>query len=142
MAKALIVDDDPMMGKVLLKMLDKMGHAAECTQSLTAGREKLAQDEYDVVLLDVNLPDGSGLDLLPEISKDPRGPEVIIITGRGDPDGGAEGGRSLGRGQGQSAGHRQAAGRPEDAAAAVGLQPAHHAGAERRRHPRVRRRQH
>ena len=50
--------------------------------------------------------------------------------------------RPSGRGQGQSAGHRQAADRPEDAAAAVGLQPAHHAGTERRRHPRLARRHH
>ncbi len=54
----------------------------------------------------------------------------------------AAGRRPPGRGQGQSAGHRQAADRPEDAAAAVGLQPAHHAGIERRRHPRFARRHH
>ena len=47
-----------------------------------------------------------------------------------------------GRGQGQPAGHRQTADRPEDLAAAVGLQPAHHAGIERRRHPRFARRHH
>ena len=40
--------------------------------------------------------------------------------------------RSSGRGQGQSAGYRQVADRPEDPAAAVGLQPAHDAGIERR----------
>ncbi len=49
----------------------------------------------------------------------------------------AAGRRPSGRSQGQSAGYRQIAGRPEDAAAAVGLQPAHHAGIERRRHPRL-----
>ena len=54
----------------------------------------------------------------------------------------AAGRRPPGRGQGQSAGHRQAADRPEDPAAAVGLQPAHHAGTERRRHPRIARRHH
>ena len=50
--------------------------------------------------------------------------------------------RSSGRGQGQSAGYRQVADRPEDPAAAVGIQPAHHAGTERRRHPRLARRHH
>ena len=54
----------------------------------------------------------------------------------------AAGRRPLGRGQGQSAGYRQVADRPEDPAAAVGLQPAHHAGIERRRHPRFGRRHH
>ena len=50
--------------------------------------------------------------------------------------------RPAGRGQGQSAGHRQAADRPENPAAAVGIQPAHHAGAEWRRHPGFARRHH
>ncbi len=54
----------------------------------------------------------------------------------------AAGRRPSGRGQGQSAGYRQTADRPEDPAAAVGLQPAHHAGIERRRHPRFARRHH
>jgi len=66
----------------------------------------------------------------------------VITRRRRHHDDRAAGRRVVGRGQGQSAGHRQAADRPEDTAAAVGLQPAHHAGTERRRHPRLGRRHH
>ena len=54
----------------------------------------------------------------------------------------AAGRRSPGRGQGQSGRYRQAPDRPEDAAAPVRVQPAHHAGAQRRRQPRLARRHH
>jgi two-component system NtrC family response regulator len=42
---------------------------------------------YDVVFLDVRLPDGNGLKAIPGIQGAPAVPEVIIITGKGDPDG-------------------------------------------------------
>lgn len=42
---------------------------------------------YDVILLDVQMPDGSGLDLLPGIRGTRSAPEVIIMTGFGNPDG-------------------------------------------------------
>ena len=42
---------------------------------------------FDVVFLDVNLPDGSGLDVLPSIREAPSSPEVIILTGLGTADG-------------------------------------------------------
>jgi two-component system NtrC family response regulator len=40
----------------------------------------------DLVLLDVNLPDGSGIEILPELLRGPSEPEVIMVTGQGDPD--------------------------------------------------------
>ena len=40
-----------------------------------------------MVLLDIRLPDGNGLDALPEIRRGEDPPEVIILTGLGDPDG-------------------------------------------------------
>ena len=43
--------------------------------------------DADVVFLDVNLPDGNGLDILPALRDCASSPEVIIITGAGDPDG-------------------------------------------------------
>ncbi len=87
MAKVLIVDDDSMMCQVLSKMLSRMGHTAECAGTLAEGRSRLHEEENDLVLLDVNLPDGSGLDLLSEIGQISLSPEVIIITAQGDPDG-------------------------------------------------------
>jgi len=64
-----------------------MGHDASKALTLKEGLRKASEDQFDVVFLDVRLPDGSGLDILPIIRKAPSQPEVIIITGFGDPDG-------------------------------------------------------
>ncbi|MHC1744223.1 MAG: sigma-54-dependent transcriptional regulator [Syntrophobacteraceae bacterium] len=87
MARFLVVDDDRMMCELLVKMGSRMGHEGAYALTLQEGMRKAAAAGFDVVFLDVNLPDGSGLDILPGIRKIPSAPEVIIITGAGDPDG-------------------------------------------------------
>jgi len=87
MAKVLIVDDDKAICKMLANMAERMQHDATCTYTLKDGLKKAVSGEFDAVFLDVRLPDGNGLDVLPEIRKTQPPPEVIIITGAGDPDG-------------------------------------------------------
>ncbi len=87
MGKILIIDDDEMMCASLSKLINRLEHECFCANRLNEGKKILAADIFDIVLLDVQLPDGSGLDLLPEIDKLPSPPEVIIITSAGDPDG-------------------------------------------------------
>jgi two-component system NtrC family response regulator len=87
MARVLIVDDDELIGEMLSVMVEDMGHSASSATTLKAGFEKASSDNFDVIFLDIKMPDGNGLDLLPKIRELPLHPEVIIITGRGDPDG-------------------------------------------------------
>jgi two-component system NtrC family response regulator len=87
MAKVLIIDDDEIMSAMLTEMVSRMGHDASKALTLKEGLSKTSEDEFDVVFLDIRLPDGSGLDMLPLIRNAPSRPEVIIITGFGDPDG-------------------------------------------------------
>ncbi len=87
MARVLIVDDDELIGEMLSVMVEDMGHSASSATTLKAGFEKASSDNFDVIFLDIRMPDGNGLDLLPKIRELPLHPEVIIITGRGDPDG-------------------------------------------------------
>jgi len=87
MAKVLIIDDDEIMSAMLTEMVSRMGHDASKALTLKEGLSKASEDEFDVVFLDIRLPDGSGLDMLPLIRNAPSQPEVIIITGFGDPDG-------------------------------------------------------
>lgn len=47
----------------------------------------MGKHAFDIVLLDLELPDGNGLDILPDLIRTPSEPEVIIITGTGDPRG-------------------------------------------------------
>ncbi len=89
MVQVLIIDDDEMFCEMLSDMVQRQGHTATTAYTFKEGRNKAAIDDYDVdvVFLDVKLPDGNGLDLLPVIRNSLSKPEVIIITGAGDPDG-------------------------------------------------------
>lgn len=87
MANILIIDDDVGMNKTLTALVKRMGHQVTAISTLTEGRETVSNTAFDVVLLDVCLPDGNGLNSLPEIRNSSSKPEVIIMTGTGDPDG-------------------------------------------------------
>ena len=85
----MIIDDEAAIGKLLAGTVQHMGHEAVCTETLTSGLAAIRDNDFDVVYLDVILPDGNGLDALPMIKTGRSAPETIIITGRGDPDGAA-----------------------------------------------------
>jgi two-component system NtrC family response regulator len=87
MAKILIIDDDRVFCDVLSRAIQKLGHNTAFSLSLKDGLQAVASDDFDVIMLDVQLPDGNGLNAIPQIRKRPDPPEVIIITGSGDPDG-------------------------------------------------------
>jgi two-component system NtrC family response regulator len=89
MADILIIDDDKDMAFTLCKMVEHMGHTYAAAFTLKDGLQKASACEFDVVFLDVRLPDGNGLDIIPQLQKSVIPPEIIIITAYGDP-GGAE----------------------------------------------------
>lgn len=87
MAKILIIDDEEMMCATLSTLVERKGHVATSAQTLKEGISVAAEDTFDVVFLDVKMPDGNGLDALQTIEASPSNPEVIIMTGFGDPNG-------------------------------------------------------
>lgn len=87
MATVLIIDDDQGFCYVLTNAVEPLGHKVTCSQTLREGLKEASSGSFDVVFLDVMLPDGNGLDILPKIRETASRPEVIIITSRGDPDG-------------------------------------------------------
>lgn len=87
MGKVLIIDDDRSGSEMLHDMIDIMGHEVTCAFTAEDGLAAAMKQSFDVVFLDIQLPDGNGLMLLPVIRSTPSTPEVIIITGYGSPDG-------------------------------------------------------
>ena len=87
MSKILIIDDDELLSNTLSRFIRRMEHDVTSALTLEDGLKEVSTGLFDVVFLDVNLPDGSGLDVIPVIRKEPSSPEIIIITGEGDPDG-------------------------------------------------------
>lgn len=86
MAKILIIDDDIGVCKVLSRMAESEGHDVISCLTLKDGLKALRSGGFDVVFLDVMLPDGNGIEMVPKIREIPSSPEIIIITGFGDPD--------------------------------------------------------
>ena len=87
MAKVLIVDDDTTICRMLGELVQHEGHEADTAVTLAEGLRSVRLNPYDVVILDVEMPDGSGLEAISKFRQAAPSPEVIIITGYGDPDG-------------------------------------------------------
>jgi DNA-binding NtrC family response regulator len=81
--KILIVDDEEAARYGMRKALTSRDHLILEAADLGSARFTIDREVPDLVLLDVNLPDGSGIDLLKELSGRPKAPPVIIITAHG-----------------------------------------------------------
>ncbi|MGD9974276.1 MAG: sigma-54-dependent transcriptional regulator [Desulfatirhabdiaceae bacterium] len=86
MSKILIIDDDHMVCDILASFFETMGHTAEQSHTGARGLDKANETSFDLVFLDVRLPDGNGLQRISDIRNTPSTPEVIIITGEGCAD--------------------------------------------------------
>lgn len=80
--KILIVEDEQSLLEMLRRTLLKERYVVESASTLEQAEQKVALYSYDCILLDINLPDGSGLTLLDEIKNDSRHGGVIIISAR------------------------------------------------------------
>jgi two-component system NtrC family response regulator len=87
MARILIIDDDPQVCETLQSLNYRLGHECLAAQTLKAGLEHLGRTKFDLVFLDVRLPDGDGLQALGQIRNQADPPDVIVLTGQGDPEG-------------------------------------------------------
>lgn len=81
--KILIIDDDESLVKMFSKFLQQEGHEAFPAYSAAEGLEKIPLLEPDVILLDIHLPDMSGMDLLSKLNESFHSFSVVIITGGG-----------------------------------------------------------
>lgn len=79
--QVLLIDDHTNIRKALRMTLEQEGAIVAEASSLAAGRQALADQNQDLILLDVRLPDGSGLDVLRELSRNQRASRVIVISG-------------------------------------------------------------
>ncbi|HSD67134.1 MAG TPA: sigma-54 dependent transcriptional regulator [Vicinamibacteria bacterium] len=82
MARALVVDDDIGFQLGLADAVRREGLEVVTASSLEEARHEIAAAAPDVVLLDLSLPDHSGMELLPELEALPDPPGVILVTGQ------------------------------------------------------------
>lgn len=89
--RALVVEDEPLLNEELEEHLLEEQFSVDCAETLQQGRNLVAGDEYDLVLLDLGLPDGNGLELLKMIKKYYEETAVVILTARGEVEDKVEG---------------------------------------------------
>ncbi len=85
-ATILLVDDEKNARNNIGKYLESEGYEVLLAADLKTARKHLAAQEADIVLLDVQLPDGYGPDLLAETAQLPNRPPIIMITAHGKID--------------------------------------------------------
>lgn len=82
--RILVVDDDTALCRSLQIQLSLKQHQVRCAHTVASGIEEARQFEPDIVFLDLNLPDQSGLKALPALIALPGEPTVLIMTGESD----------------------------------------------------------
>ncbi len=75
-----LLEDDETLGRGIAMALTGPETSVVCHPSLAEAREALAGDRVDLLILDVNLPDGSGLDLLRQVRSEGDATPVILLT--------------------------------------------------------------
>ena len=81
----LLVEDDRMIGDTLRAALRMEGHAVDWVRDAAAAEGTLASERFDLVLLDLGLPQGNGLDVLRALRARGDATPVIVLTARDGP---------------------------------------------------------
>lgn len=82
--RILLVDDDPGTLFGFTRYLNHVGYFVETASTLSEGKEKIQKAHFDVILLDLKLPDGNGIDWIPEIRETMPEVALVVITAHGD----------------------------------------------------------
>lgn len=82
--RLLLVEDNPRLGELIVEGLVREAFAVDWRRTLAAALEACEAAEYDVILLDLGLPDGEGLDLLRRLRGQGDPTPVLVLTARGE----------------------------------------------------------
>ena len=89
-ARVLVVDDEPDLRTLYELTLLREGHQVQAAGTLAEAREQLAAREFDVLITDMRLPDGLGLELLRALAAGQRRERCIMITAYGSAENAVE----------------------------------------------------
>ncbi len=79
--RVLVLEDNPVGARLTQEMLRRLGHRSKLAASLAEARQLASKGGFDIALLDLRLPDGSGLDLIRDLD---AGTRVLAVTANAD----------------------------------------------------------
>ncbi len=86
MTKALIIDDEPDIRELLSITLGRMGIDVDAAENISQAKSLLSEDEYNICLTDMKLPDGNGIDFVEHVQKSNPQLPIAVITAHGNMD--------------------------------------------------------
>jgi DNA-binding response OmpR family regulator len=81
--RVLVVEDERKLGQFIRNGLEEAAYVVTLVGDCSSAREAFAESEYDLVILDLGLPDGSGLDLLREWRGNKNAVQILVLSARG-----------------------------------------------------------
>ncbi|MCX7847324.1 MAG: response regulator transcription factor [bacterium] len=81
--RVLLIEDDQTLREHIIKLLQEDGYACDAVTTAEDGNFMLKENDYDVVILDLLLPDGSGLDVLKHFRATGKAVPVLILSALG-----------------------------------------------------------
>jgi CheY-like chemotaxis protein len=84
--RVLVVDDDQVSRLVIRHMLTSLGYLSTEAYDVASAIAELSAGEVWLILTDLDLPDGTGLDILDFVSDRPEAPLVVLVTGVSERD--------------------------------------------------------
>ncbi len=85
MAIVLIVEDEAVLARSIARSLSNLGHVVSVTHSLKDGQQAFDERRPDLALVDMELPDGDGLDLVERWTTDDSRLRVLVMTAHAGP---------------------------------------------------------
>lgn len=82
MAKILVVEDDASLAAQLRQLIQADGHDVDSALTVSDARQTLTKNEFDLIVLDWELPDGTGIALCDELRGTGSGAGILMLTGR------------------------------------------------------------
>ena len=84
--KILVVEDEPNLGITLKEYLETIGYQSFLAESVKSAKEQFIAQDPQVVLMDIGLPDGSGLQLAKELRRNSESFLLFFLSAQNDPD--------------------------------------------------------
>ncbi|WP_082734651.1 response regulator transcription factor [Novosphingobium sp. CCH12-A3] len=82
--RLLIIEDSERLAALMAKILTDSGHVVDVAENLDMAHTSIKTVEYDVVILDLSLPDGDGREVLDNLRQNKHNALVLVATARGD----------------------------------------------------------